>query len=71
MVSMQWIALEAIKEAVDRGADIGIPAGLALERSLFAGVFGTQDAAVGIRSFIEHGPGHARFGGSAQDRGAL
>jgi enoyl-CoA hydratase/carnithine racemase len=54
-------ALEAIKTAVDHGADIGLSAGLALERSLFAGVFGTADAATGIRSFIEHGPGHARF----------
>ena len=60
-------ALEAIKIAVDHGADIGISAGLALERSLFAGVFGTADAATGIRSFIEHGPGHARFEGPAQD----
>jgi enoyl-CoA hydratase/carnithine racemase len=59
-------ALEAIKVAVDHGADIGISAGLALERSLFAGVFGTVDAATGIRSFIEHGPGHARFEGPAQ-----
>jgi enoyl-CoA hydratase/carnithine racemase len=55
-------ALEAIKVAVDHGADIGISAGLALERSLFAEVFGTADAAAGISSFIEHGPGHARFG---------
>ncbi len=59
-------ALEAIKVAVDHGADIGISAGLALERSLFAGVFGTADAATGIRSFIEHGPGHARFEGPKQ-----
>lgn len=59
-------ALEAIKVAVDHGADISISAGLALERSLFAGVFGTADAATGIRSFIEHGPGHARFEGPAQ-----
>ena len=58
-------ALEAIKDAVDHGADIGLSAGLALERSLFAGVFGTQDAAAGIRSFIEHGPGHAHFGDDA------
>ena len=59
------IALEAIKLAVDHGADIGLSAGLALERSLFAEVFGTADAATGIRSFLEHGPGHARFGNSA------
>lgn len=56
-------ALEAIKESVDHGADMGISAGLALERSLFTGVFGTADATTGIRSFLEHGPGHARFEG--------
>ncbi|MET8978831.1 enoyl-CoA hydratase-related protein [Streptomyces sp. NPDC004539] len=54
-------ALEAIKEAVDHGADAGMAAGLALERSLFTGVFGTADAAHGLRSFLEHGPGKARF----------
>ncbi|MGW2523555.1 enoyl-CoA hydratase/isomerase family protein [Streptomyces sp. NPDC001617] len=60
-------ALEAIKEAVDHGADTALSAGLALERSLFTGVFGTVDAAVGIRSFLEHGPGKARFEGPARD----
>ncbi|MER5185268.1 enoyl-CoA hydratase-related protein [Streptomyces sp. NPDC002896] len=60
-------ALEAIKEAVDHGGDGGMAAGLALERSLFTGVFGTADAAAGIRSFIEHGPGRARFDGPARD----
>ncbi|MGW2048858.1 enoyl-CoA hydratase/isomerase family protein [Streptomyces sp. NPDC001858] len=54
-------ALEAIKEAVDLGADSSLSAGLALERSLFTGVFATTDAATGIRSFLEHGPGKARF----------
>jgi len=60
-------ALEAIKEAVDHGADAGLSAGLALERSLFTGVFGTADAAHGIRSFLEHGPGKARFTGEDRD----
>jgi enoyl-CoA hydratase/carnithine racemase len=59
-------ALEAIKESVDHGADLGLAAGLALERSLFTGVFGTADAEEGIRSFLEHGPGKARFEGPAQ-----
>lgn len=66
------IALEAIKLAVDHGAEIGLSAGLALERSLFAEVFGTADATTGIHSFLEHGPGHARFGHSAdkdEDKG--
>ncbi|MFF2852002.1 enoyl-CoA hydratase/isomerase family protein [Streptomyces sp. NPDC058001] len=61
------VALEAIKEAVDHGGDVGVPAGLALERALFAGVFGTPDAAAGMRSFVEHGPGRARFGAARDD----
>ena len=60
-------ALEAIKEAVDHGADAGLSVGLALERSLFTGVFGTTDAATGIQSFLEHGPGKARFEGPERD----
>ncbi|MFJ1969443.1 enoyl-CoA hydratase/isomerase family protein [Streptomyces sp. NPDC087903] len=60
-------ALEAIKEAVDHGGDAGLSAGLALERSLFTGVFGTSDAVTGIRSFLEHGPGKARFTGPERD----
>ncbi|MEV7394685.1 enoyl-CoA hydratase-related protein [Streptomyces sp. NPDC091215] len=59
-------ALEAIKEAVDHGADTAVSTGLALERSLFTGVFGTADAATGLRSFLEHGPGKAKFGGHAE-----
>ncbi|MFG2937088.1 enoyl-CoA hydratase/isomerase family protein [Streptomyces sp. NPDC048282] len=55
-------ALEAIKEAVDHGADTGLATGLALERALFTGVFGTTDADTGIQSFLDHGPGRARFG---------
>ncbi|NEA67188.1 enoyl-CoA hydratase-related protein [Streptomyces sp. SID12488] len=54
-------ALEAIKEAVNHGTDTSMSAGLALERSLFTGVFGTQDATTGLRSFLEHGPGKAHF----------
>ncbi|WP_307818454.1 enoyl-CoA hydratase-related protein [Streptomyces sp. MBT62] len=45
-------ALEAIKEAVDHGTDAGMSAGLALERALFTGVFGTEDATTGLRSFL-------------------
>ncbi|WP_460073207.1 enoyl-CoA hydratase/isomerase family protein [Streptomyces sp. YKOK-I1] len=60
-------ALEAVKEAVDHGADSGLSAGLALERSLFTSVFGTADAATGIQSFLEHGPGKAHFDGPARD----
>lgn len=52
---------------MDHGADTGLSAGLALERSLFTGVFGTADAAAGIQSFLENGPGRARFEGPERD----
>lgn len=55
------MALQAAKESVDTGLDSGIDAGLALERSWFAGLFATEDRERGIRSFVEEGPGKARF----------
>ncbi|MFJ6895606.1 enoyl-CoA hydratase/isomerase family protein [Streptomyces hokutonensis] len=45
-------ALEAIKEAVDHGTDASMAAGLALERALFTGVFGTADATTGLHDFL-------------------
>ena len=51
------------KQAVDRGLDADLAAGLALEQELFAGVFDTEDAAVGVASFLENGPGKAVFTG--------
>jgi enoyl-CoA hydratase/carnithine racemase len=52
----------APREARDRGRH-GAAArpGLRLERSLFAECFTTEDAATGIASFVEHGPGRATF----------
>ena len=35
--------------------------GLGLEQDLFAEVFATEDAGIGVRSFLEHGPGKAEF----------
>ena len=55
------MAIRAIKEAVDHAAG-ALPGGLALERSLIAGLFATPDRAAGMRSFLEDGPGRARFG---------
>lgn len=49
------------KEAVDRGLDGSLEEGLDLEAALFARVFGTPDAAAGVTSFLEVGPGRARF----------
>jgi enoyl-CoA hydratase len=51
------------KRAIDRGLDITLNGGLDLEQQLFAQVFETDDARTGVASFLEHGPGKARFSG--------
>ena len=58
------LALRAAKEAIDRGLDADLDTGLELERVNFAGLFATNDARVGLRSFVENGPGKASFSGS-------
>lgn len=54
-------AIQAIKQAVDHGGDAPAEAGLALERSLMAGLFATRDREIGMSSFQSDGPGQARF----------
>jgi enoyl-CoA hydratase len=51
------------KDAVDRGLDGSLQAGLAIEREAFVAVARTVDAGLGIRSFSENGPGKASFVG--------
>ena len=51
------------KRAIDRGLDITLDGGLDLEQQLFVEVFGTEDARIGVESFLADGPGHARFKG--------
>lgn len=51
------------KKAIDLGLDGTLEQGLELEQELFAGVFRTDDATTGVRSFLEHGPGKAEFEG--------
>jgi len=58
------VAQGLAKRAIDEGLSRPLAAGLTLERALFAEVFGTADAAIGVRSFLEHGPGRARFTGT-------
>ncbi|MEV5241189.1 enoyl-CoA hydratase-related protein [Streptomyces cinnamoneus] len=55
------IALRAAKEAVDTGLETDIDTGLAIERNWFAGLFATEDREIGMRSFVEDGPGKAKF----------
>jgi enoyl-CoA hydratase/carnithine racemase len=57
------IALAAAKQAIDRGLEADLATGLELERLSFAGLFATQDAGAGMRSFLENGPGKASFSG--------
>ena len=56
-------ALRAAKEAIDGGLEVGIDTGLAMERTLFAALFATEDQTIGMTSFIESGPGKATFVG--------
>ncbi|HET7174141.1 MAG TPA: enoyl-CoA hydratase-related protein [Nocardioidaceae bacterium] len=56
-------ALRAAKEAVDRGVEVDLGTGLEIERQQFAGLFATADRTIGMRSFIENGPGKAVFEG--------
>ena len=56
-------ALAAAKAAVDRGLDVDLGTGLAVERQLFTALFATRDRTIGMESFIENGPGKAQFTG--------
>ncbi|MEU8983496.1 enoyl-CoA hydratase/isomerase family protein [Streptomyces sp. NPDC058251] len=55
------IALRAAKESIDAGLETDIETGLAIERNWFAGLFATEDRERGMRSFVEEGPGKAKF----------
>jgi enoyl-CoA hydratase/carnithine racemase len=57
------VAQSFAKRAIDRGLERPLDAGLALEQDLFAEVFATEDARIGVASFLEHGPGKATFVG--------
>ncbi len=57
------VAQGLAKSAVDSGLDRTLAEGLALEQNLFAEVFATEDAAIGVTSFLENGPGKASFTG--------
>ncbi len=57
-------ALKAAKEAIDTGLEVGLETGLEIERMLFTALFATKDREIGMRSFVENGPGKARFEGA-------
>ncbi len=55
------LAIRAAKECIDRGLEVDLDTGLEMERMQFAAIFATEDRALGIRSFVENGPGQATF----------
>jgi enoyl-CoA hydratase/carnithine racemase len=57
------LALRAAKQAIDHGLDVDLATGLEIERVQFAALFATQDQRAGMRSFLEKGPGQAKFTG--------
>ncbi len=56
-------ALRAAKESIDSGSEVDLETGLAIERHQFASLFATTDRTIGMRSFIDMGPGKAEFEG--------
>jgi enoyl-CoA hydratase/carnithine racemase len=57
------VALMAAKQAIQNGMDAGIATGLMIERQGFAALFASEDQKAGMESFVEHGPGKAKFVG--------
>lgn len=57
------VAMGLAKRAIDKGSGRTLAEGLEIELAAFAEVFETEDAATGISSFLEHGPGKATFSG--------
>jgi enoyl-CoA hydratase/carnithine racemase len=58
------VAMGLAKAAIDDGLQGSLARGLDVEADAFVEVFGTDDARVGVASFLEHGPGRAKFTGS-------
>ena len=57
------MALRAAKESIDSGLGVDLTTGLEIERQQFAALFATEDRAIGMKSFVENGPGKATFSG--------
>ncbi|MGI8331106.1 enoyl-CoA hydratase/isomerase family protein [Actinomadura scrupuli] len=60
-VSGPALALRAAKQAIDAGLEAGLADALETERAHFAGLFATEDQKLGMKSFLEEGPGKAKF----------
>lgn len=54
-------ALGLAKHALNDGGEMSLDDALRLETELNSACFDSEDASIGFRSFVEHGPGKARF----------
>jgi len=57
------VAQALTKQAIVDGADMSLSDGLRREQELFIEVFHSDDSQIGVKSFLEHGPGKAEFTG--------
>ncbi len=57
------VALMAAKQVIQAGVDVDKATGILLERQAFAALFASEDQKIGMESFIENGPGKAKFVG--------
>jgi enoyl-CoA hydratase/carnithine racemase len=57
------LAARAISEVVDAGMRTDLATALSLEIDAFEKIFRTKDSQIGVASFLENGPGKARFTG--------
>ncbi len=58
------LAAQALaKHAIDLGLEGSLAEGLTLEQDRFVEAFTTDDARIGVQSFLDHGPGKAKFSG--------
>ncbi|MDP9067102.1 MAG: enoyl-CoA hydratase-related protein [Actinomycetota bacterium] len=57
------VALMAAKQAIQNGLEVDQASGLLIERQAFAALFATEDQKIGMTSFVEEGPGKAKFVG--------
>jgi enoyl-CoA hydratase/carnithine racemase len=63
LVDRAPLALMAMKAAVESSFDTALDVGLRTESFLSQSIYSTHDARAGIESFIQNGPGEARFVG--------
>ncbi len=57
------VAIANAKRAIMDGLHVSLEEAIAIEKREFLAAFNTEDAVVGINSFLEHGPGKAEFSG--------